>query len=186
MSNITSLHKRELAAILDGFTSFIEQHADAGEREQLYHTWIPLLSTYVTHDSVESAIDEWYAIIQNDSFWLHYIEEQLALTAKPFVRDTLEKWKQPFIFAGHRTPEGTYSCWSDGATWQVENDHAAYLTGVALPLDDHSVLLVHSFQTDDEFEELLEDGFAESGKTERQAYLNECYLKCLSFLSDNS
>lgn len=183
---VTSLHERELTAILSGFTGFIEQHADADELEQLYHAWIPLLSTYVTHDSVESAIDEWYAFIQNDSLWLHYIEEQLSLTAKPFVRDTLEKWKQPFVFAGHQTPDGLYTCWSDQSKWHIEKESTVHVMGIALPMTDQSVLLAHSFETDVEFEELLEEGFAESKEMMRQTYLNRNYLTCISFLSDNT
>lgn len=184
--NVTSLHERELMTILSGFADYIEQRADQQKLDQLHHTWIPLLSTYVTHNAVESSLDEWHAMIESDFLWLHYIEEQLALTAKPVVRNTLKKWQKPFVFAGHRLTGDIYTCWSSGTEWQVQNACAAHLIGMALPMGEKRLLLVHCFETDEWFEELLEESFSETKETTRQHYLNHHYLTCLSLQSDNS
>ncbi|WP_046175950.1 hypothetical protein [Domibacillus indicus] len=180
-----SLHKRELAAILGGFPGFIEQHADQHKLEQLYRTWIPLLSTYVTHDAVEAAIDEWHAMLQDYSLWLHYIEEQLALTVKPVIQNILEQWKQPFVFAGSRTAENTFTGWSNGNKLRIQSEYT-HVIGLALPMEANSALLVHFFETEEEFEELLDEGFSQAAGLTKQDYLNTHYLTCLSFLSDNS
>ncbi|WP_050180355.1 hypothetical protein [Domibacillus robiginosus] len=184
---ITSLHERELRAVLDGFVDYIEEQADPDRLERLHHTWIPLLSTYVTHDAVESVLDEWHAMIENPFLWIHYIEEQLALTAKPIIQNTLEKWKKPFVFAGHQLSDELYACWSDGRKRRTASAcSAAHIIGLALPMEENAVLLLHYFNTDEAFEGLLEAAFSKTTNMTRQRYLNDHYLTCLSLQSDNS
>ncbi|WNS80989.1 hypothetical protein RRU94_09215 [Domibacillus sp. DTU_2020_1001157_1_SI_ALB_TIR_016] len=183
---VTSLYERELLAVLNGFSDYVEKHADPEQLERLYHTWIPLLSTYVTHDAVESTLDEWYAMIENDFLWLHYIEEKQVLTEKPIIQHILEIWKKPFAFAGSRLPNGRYEHWADGIKWNIRTECAEYIIGIALPLGESEALLVHWFETDEAFQELLEDGFSETKDLTRQQYLNGHYLTCLSFQSDNT
>ncbi len=187
MTNIIPIHQRELEAVQAGLPGWIALKADEFELDRLYHTWIPLLSTYVTHDSIEAAIDEWYAMIKQPGIWLDYIEEAKAATTRPFVVHTLESWKNPFIFAGRKTESRTFSNWGNQKKWQLPEMKSQYFIGLALPLaESQEALLVHFFEADEEFFDLLEDAFEESCFSSRQQYLNNFYLTCLSFLSDNS
>lgn len=187
MTTITSIHQRELHSVLSNFSGFAALQANEYERERLYHTWIPLLSTYVTHDSIEAAIDEWHSMIKQPTIWINYIEETKANATRPLVIQTLERWKNPFIFAASQTEPGIYVNWSDQKKWQVAGTESGHFIGLALPLlESQNAMLVHFFEADAEFFEDLESGFNESGSLSRQHYLQVSYLTCLSFLGNNT
>lgn len=186
MTTITSIHHRELESIRSGFWDYMALHADEFELDRIYHTWIPLLSTYVTHDSIEVLIDDWYAMITHSSLWVDYIEKAQEKATRPFILHILEQWKKPFIFAGRRADSGMYLNWSSGQEWQLSKVKNRFVIGLALPLlEKKEALLVHSFEAGPDLFDLLEEGFHMSSFSSKQDYLNEDYLSCLSFLSDN-
>ncbi|OAH54350.1 MULTISPECIES: hypothetical protein [Bacillaceae] len=185
MNNITPIHIRELDSIRNQFSNYFEEHADETELDRLYHTWIPLLSTYVTHDSIEAAIDDWYALIEHPYIWFHYIEEIQSISTRPIVSDTLEAWKLPFVFAGIRKENHTYRNWSNGSEWSLSDITGDHFIGIALPLPEKNHAVIHHyFEADEDFFNLLEDHFENSSHTSRQLYLNRMYLTCLAHLSD--
>jgi hypothetical protein len=185
MNNITPIHIRELDSIRHQFSNYFEKNTDEIKLDRLYHTWIPLLSTYVTHDSIEAAIDDWYALIEHQDIWLHYIEETQAKLTRPIVTNTLESWKKPFVFTGSLTENGTYQNWIDDSEWVLADSEGAHIIGIMLPFPEkNSALNQHYFEATADFFDALNDGFENSYYSSKQQYLNRAYLTCLAHLSD--
>ncbi|OMP66480.1 hypothetical protein [Domibacillus epiphyticus] len=185
MNNITSIHTRELDSIRHQFSDYFEEHSDETELDRLYHKWIPLLSTYVTHDSIETAIDDWYALIEHSNIWSLYMEETQVKSTRPTVINTLEAWKQPIIFAGKKQVDGTYKNWSDDRRWTLLNAATDHFIGIALPFPDKTqAVLQHYFEATDDFFNILADDYENSPHPTRELFLKHSYLTCLAHLSN--